>query len=42
MEYVEPVWEVTEEGVDNLEYSEEVEVIKKVEDVWASPQLMHP
>ena len=39
MEYVETVWEIMEEEVEELEYFEEVEVIKEVE---AYPQYMHP
>ena len=37
MDYTEPVWEVMEEAVQEPEDYEEVEVIKEVEEVEASP-----
>ena len=38
MDYSEPVWEVIEEEVEELEDFVEVEVLKEVEEVEASPQ----
>ena len=38
MEYVEPVWKLFEEEVEELEYFEEVELLEEVEEVEASPQ----
>ena len=37
MEYVEPLWEVMEEDLEEMEEFEEVEVNKGVEEVEASP-----
>ena len=38
MEYTEPVWEVMEEEVEEMEVFEEVEVIEEVVEVKAYPQ----